>query len=251
MFQRLFVMAVFFALVQSPQQYRIPNSHSNQQNSIYLPLVVNRYPPLVDIVKLGGFDYWGYPGTTCEYGYVTSNSPTAVYSVTLSIDVSTIYCPPEEDCYPPSYYETIFATPSLEATLPDQLNPFSYCTMYYRYTAIFGDVKLAHASLTPMGERVIYPLTVIDYLKEGTGTDTTLIGSVRNDSGHRLEEARVMAINKNCYAKSAELDTRVLEPGDETDFIINNFYCQSMWDTYPLNLLGISAQGVGDTEITR
>jgi len=241
MLHRLLVIAVMLGFIQSLHPYQIPASSSNSQHTLYLPLVFSP-PPLVDVVELGTADWMGYPGEVCIFGYVTSNSPTAVYSVTLAVDV-TVYPYCYEDYCPP-YSETVFTEPVLEATVPEQLNPFSYCLMYAKTYYSFVGVRLAHASTTPQGDRIIYPLTVTDYLKEGTKWETTVTGTVRNDSGHRLNEARVVGIAGLCNAKEAVLDTRTLEPGDETYFIFHSFYCKPSSFIEPIEMLEISAQGV-------
>jgi hypothetical protein len=193
MLRRLLAMAVLLGFIQPLQPYQIPDSSSSSQYSLYLPLVVNLYPPPVDVVELGDVDWTGYPGYMCTYGYVTSIPSTAVYSITLAIDVKVHpYCIEPEVC--PPYSSTYYTEPELEATLPDQVNPYSFCLQYTKTYYSFGEVELAHASLTPPDNRVIYPLTITSVLKEGTEWETTVSGSVRNDSGHRLKEVRVVGI---------------------------------------------------------
>jgi hypothetical protein len=178
---RLLLLAALVGFVHAPRLSTIPPSNPNPAYNLYLPLAINVYP-LVDIVVDGVVDYIGYPGTICMFGHVIGDTPTTVYSVTLAIDVTVYpYCGPElyEDCLP--YSETHYAKPELEATLPDQINPFSYCLMYTKGYYSYSAVELASASLNPPNGRVSYPLTVTSLTKDGSEWDTIVYGTVKNN----------------------------------------------------------------------
>ncbi len=230
MFRSLISIAILFGFIRPPQPSIIPNTEHN----LYFPLSINNYP-FIELINLGHI-YTNYGHTTfedCAYGYTTALSPSAVYSATLAIDVM--------DYSLSTVYYTNFISPTLEATFLDQKNPLSHCIT----SSVFdlrrlGDVRMVSASLNPQIDRVIYPLTVTSWMKEDTEWETTVSGNVRNDSGHRLAEIRVVGIAGICQAYEAALGSTILEPSGETSFIFNNFYCCQP------EMVEISAQGVAD-----
>lgn len=252
MLRNLLIIAVLLGPIQAPHSYPNPPRNPYQEYNLYLPLVFNSYSislPLVEVVRLGVFDYIGYPGNICLFGYTTGNSPTAVYSVTVAIEViESGYCPPEEPSCPPPTTVTHYVEPMLRATLLDQKNPFSYCLMYGKNSYQYGDVVLASYSHNPLSGKVSYPLTVTSWTKQGTSWETTVTGIVRNDSGHRLVEIRVVGIAGLCSAKEADLGVTILDPGEETNFIFNQFYCPPQpVPVYSMStMVEISAQGVAE-----
>lgn len=238
------VLLGFILLSRSP---KIPASNPNLEYKLYLPVSINLYP-LVNVVKLGVVDWIGYPGYLCIYGYTSSIMSSAVYSVTLSVDVTNYpYCDPISDICPPPYSETHYLEPMLDATLPNQKNPFSYCLSYGKGGYRYGAVELTAASLIPPNGRVIYPLTVTSLIKEGSGWDTVVHGTVKNESGHHLTEVRVVGIPGLCSAREADLGNTMLDPGEDTSYIFYNFYCGWANPGGPLPaMLEISAQGVAE-----
>lgn len=247
MLRNLLIIAVLLGPIQAPHSYPNPPRNPDQEYNLYLPLAFNFNPHLVEVVKLGVYDYIGYPGEICLFGYTTGNSSTAVYSVTVAIEVFEYpYCPPLDPPCPPPTTVTHYVEPMLRATLLDQKNPFYYCLMYGKNSYRYGDVVLASYSLNPPSGKVSYPLTVTSWTKQGTSWETTVSGIVRNDSGHRLVEIRVVGIAGLCSAKEAELGVTILDPGEETNFIFNRFYCPpGSWQPMP-TMVKISAQGVAE-----
>jgi hypothetical protein len=243
MLRHLLAIAVILGLVQSAHPDPIPASDPSSPDNFYLPLVVKSSP--IEVVSLGQVDWMGYPGYVCLYGYVTSLTTTSYYSVTLAMDVTEYpYCDIEpEDCPPSS--STYFTQPELQGTLPGQVNPFEYCLMYAKNYFSINSVDLADFSPTPPDGRVVYPLTVTSQLKEGSEWETTVSGTLRNDSGRRLDDIRMVGIAGTCSIKHAALDATSLEAGEETAYLFERFYCG--WSnpyTPPVGMLELSAQGV-------
>jgi hypothetical protein len=139
----------------------------------------------------------------------------------------------------------------LDATLPDQKNPFyhcAHCTIGACEDKPKPDgVKLASASLIPPNGRVIYPLTVITWSRKVDEDGYDYIqGEVRNDSGHRLVDIRVVGILSEGlefweYNRcEAVLETTTLNPGKKTDFYLDyDYFCVR-------DVSEFSAQGVAD-----
>lgn len=113
-----------------------------------------------------------------------------------------------------------------------------------------GVVKLASARLNQPNGRVIYPLTVTSWTRKVTELgDTYIIGTVRNDSGHRLVDIRVVGIlieglkfiefdGSGPYFE-AVLESTTLNPGKKTDFRLDYYY--------PIvDVSEFSAQGVAE-----
>jgi hypothetical protein len=243
MLRYLLAMALILGLFQAAHPDPIQASDPNPPGNFYLPLVVKSSP--VEVVTLGQVDWIGYPGSVCLYGYVTSLSTTSYYSVTLALEVrETPYCGIEpEDC--PSYMTTHYTQPKLAGTLPGQVNPFEYCLTYSKNYFSFSGVELADFSTAPADGRVSYPLTITSLVKDGTEWETTVTGTLRNDSGHDLDEIRMVGIAGLCSIKYAVVGATSLAPGEETDYSFERFYCG--WSnpfTPPVEMLELSAQGV-------
>jgi hypothetical protein len=243
MLRHLLAIAVILGLIQSAHPDPIPASDLSSQDNFYLPLVVKSSP--IEVVSLGQVDWMGYPGYVCLYGYVTSLTATSYYSVTLAMDVTEYpYCGIEPEECPPSS-GTYFTQPELQGTLPGQVNPFEYCLMYAKDYYSFKSVDLADFSATPPDGRVRYPLTVTSQVKQGSEWETTVSGRVRNDSGQPLSEIRMVGLAGLCSIKQAKLAATSLEPGEETDYLFQRFYCSSPdYAPQPAEMLELSAQGV-------
>lgn len=211
-----------------PLPSKIPTTYLNTEYKLFLPLSINNYYQIAGMF-IRAYTYSpGYPAASCVYGYTAALVPSAVYSVTLSVDVVGY-----------SSYTDLIA-PALDATLPDQKNPFNYCVLSTHYDYSVGGVKLVSASLNPPNGRVSYPLTITSWMKEGTGWETTISGTLRNDSEYPLTGIRVVAFADVCLVKEADLLSTILQPGEETRFIIYNCLCLENRE------VEISAQGVAE-----
>ena len=186
--------------------------------SLFLPRVVK--PPLVlPFVTYRG-EAIGYPTTWWVYGYVSSPVSTPVYSVTVGIDVTYYpYCEPDP-CDP--YARTEIVNPAFPATLPGQINPFSWSLSLGKAYATVGQVKILSASLTAPGELANYPLTILNWQRQ----DKAVIGRARNNSAQNLVAARVVVVSDRCAWRDATLDRTSLQPDQETDFRLDFLYCE-------------------------
>jgi hypothetical protein len=159
-------------------------------------------------------DEWDYPLYYCISGYVRSPIDRPLYAVAVDIDFAFQSYPPEGPL-PPPYTEIIRVSPALTATLPGQINPFSYDLILGKTTAIIGEARPAAGSpKQPTGE-IYRPLTVV-----GWGyADGTLSGTVRNDSDRPLSRARVVVADlTGCSWREAELAATTIQPNQEAAF---------------------------------
>ena len=237
MLSRLLSMVVllgFFLPLQSPE---IPNT----EFKLYLPLSINTYP-YIEAFTLGNSNsYHVWIRNCCVWGYAIALTPSAVYSVTLAVDVIN------RNITGTDYISTDYISPMLQATLPDQKNPFYYCRSFLVTEPGYdlGGVKVAFGSPIPPSSRVIYPLTVTNWEKKFTESGTIISGTVRNDIGHRLVDIRVVGISSAglegiCWYSSeyeADIETTTLNPGEKADFTISQ--CTE-------GVTEISAQGVAE-----
>jgi hypothetical protein len=187
--------------------------------SAYLPFVARSWTAAELVVTANDSDI-GYPSYYWIYGYVRSPIDQPLYSVAVDIDVTTTsYWPPDE---PPSTGTgAIRVSPALSATLPGQVNPFSYVLTLGKASASIGEARAAAGTaIEPEGESY-HPLTIVDW----SHADATLSGIVRNDSGRTLRKARVVVAElAKCSWREAELATTTLQPGQETTFQRTFFY---------------------------
>jgi hypothetical protein len=189
---------------------------------IFLPIVV--MPPIVEHIVLSEGKSIGYPGYVWALGYINSVVPQPLYSV--SIEVKFLYypyCDPvdPDPCGEPFELSEI-VHPGFPATLPGQVNPFFWERMLTKDDAFFRQVKVLSASLKNESGKTYYPLTVLNWHRE----NKAVIGRVRNDSGKNLVDARVVVFSNQCYWKDATLIQTGLQPGQETDFLLD--YCEEV-----------------------
>jgi hypothetical protein len=105
--------------------------------------------------------------------------------------------------------------PALDATLPDQINPFRYDLLLGKASALIDEVRPLSASLGDPDGEVYYPLTVLNWEHK----DGILDGTVRNDSGLPLHRVRVVVAElSKCGWREADIADGVLQPGQETTF---------------------------------
>jgi hypothetical protein len=241
MLGRLLSIVVLLGFILPPQPPKITTANPNTEYKLYLPLSINTYP-YVEALTLGNTllsHIW--IRNCCVYGYTIALTPSAVYSVTLAVDVINTNVTGTD------YITTDYISPMLDATLPDQKNPFYYCRSFIVTEPghDLGGVKVVSSSLNPPSGRVIYPLTITNWEKKVTESGTTISGTVRNDSGHRLVDIRVVGISSAglegiCWYSSeyeAEVESTTLDPGEKADF--SNMYCTE-------GVSEISAQGVAE-----
>lgn len=176
-----------------------------------------KLPAKLEAVATAQGEYIGYPTDYYMYGYVRNLTSEPLYSVAVSIEV-TIW--PYIGPSPQTYLEIVQVTPALTATLPGQINPFSYNLLLGKATASIGSIKGVTASSWAGGD-VYYPLTILGSTYQGT----TLSGRVRNDSSHPLHHTRVVAAEPTkCGWREAVLAAETLQPGEETSFSISNYF---------------------------
>ena len=189
----------------------------------YLPLVQyippEPEPAIIEAVKTVQGEIEGYPTVYYAYGYVRNLTTEPLYDVVVSLDV-TIF--PYED--PPLKPDDIFQiSPELTATLPGQLNPFTFVLLLGKASASIGPIVGVTASPWQGGDAYT-ALTITAY----TYADSAVTGTVRNDTSLPLHHARVGGYEPNlCRWLEAKLDTDELLPGQETSFSIaySSSYC--------------------------
>ena len=82
-------------------------------------------------------------------------------------------------------------------------------------------MKIVFADLNNGSGETHYPLTVLSWQRE----NEAVVGRVRNDNGQTLRQARVVVLAPACAWQEASLTITELEPGQETDFRLDTFYC--------------------------
>jgi hypothetical protein len=181
----------------------------------YLPLM--QYPAIIEAVKTVQGVWGDYPTLYYVYGYVRNLTAEPLYSVSIDLEV-TIYYPEDPPLLP--YAEIVQVTPALTATLPGQINPFTYELWLGKASASIGPIVGVSARSWESGD-VYEPLTISGYTYEGSIVN----GTVRNDSSQPLHHARVGGVElARCQWREAVLGADTLLPGQETSFSMNN-YC--------------------------
>jgi len=189
----------------------------------YLPLVQNLPPEpdpaIIEAVKTVQGVIEGYPAVYYAYGYVRNLTTEPLFDVVVSLDV-TIF-PYEGPLLKP---DDIFQiTPELTATLPGQLNPFTFLLFLGKASASVGPIVGVTASPWEGGDAYA-ALTITSY----TYANSAVTGTVRNDTGYPLHHARVGGYEPSlCRWQEAKLGTDELLPGQETSFSIaySSSYC--------------------------
>jgi hypothetical protein len=222
MWRRLSVLILLVSAFSAPGEIALPLK-SQEEFYVYLPLAAKPSLPIEFVVTRRG-ESIGYPTHYYVYGYVRSTGTEPVYSVTLEVDVTIYpYSPPGEPPYPP-YTSAVPIVPALEATLPGQINPFSYSLLLGKSSASIGEVRATAATLTPPSEARFVPLTIVGWQTE----NTMITGTVRNDQGQTLRDARVVVVEPDrCAWRETALEVTILQPGQETAFQRNMYstYC--------------------------
>lgn len=180
----------------------------------YFPIV--KLPARLEAVTTASGEYSGYPTDYYLYGYVRNLTTEPFYAVAVNLEV-TIY--PYTGPAAQRGTEIVQVTPALSATLPGQVNPFSYNLLLGKATATVGPVRGVSGSTT--GSGMTYdPLTVLGSSYSGT----TLTGTVKNETGHPLYHSRVVAAEPlKCAWREAVLGAQTIPPGGETSFSIPNY----------------------------
>jgi len=211
------VLAVFLSMLiglygpGSGVVRKSPPSMPSDALIYYLPLI--HKAPLVEIVETARGESFGYPTNYYVYGYVRSLTGQALYSVEVDLRVTII------PYMGTPYTEIVHITPALTATLPDQINPFSYNLLLGKASASLGPILGATAEPWTGGV-VYYPLTITGWTYDGG----TVHGIARNDSESPLSNLHVVGAElAKCSWSEATLDTQTLLPQQETNFYIN-FY---------------------------
>ena len=191
-----------------------PSSEIAEGSSAYLPFVARSWTAAEVVVTANDWDDFGYPSYYWIYGYVRSPIDRPLYSVAVDIDVAIQSYPPEGPL-PPPVTNVIRVSPALTATLPGQINPFSFNLTLGKASASIGEARTAAGTaIEPRGE-TYHPLTVVAW----TYADAILSGTIRNDSGWPLHKARVVVAElAKCSWREAELAATTLQPGQETTF---------------------------------
>ena len=211
---------------QGKTQDFVPQAFSAE---IYLPILLKERQPasLIEaITTTQGYNISNLPPWYFTYGYVRNLTTVPLYDVSIHFEVTWHHYsgPPVTELYN--------VTPALTATLPGQLNPFYISLPEYQggYPSI-GPVVGISASPWVSGNPY-YPLTITDY----EHADSTVYGTVRNDSGKPLQHARVVGLlpepqlddivgYRSCGPREAALGTDILLRGQETSFTISYSGC--------------------------
>jgi CSLREA domain-containing protein len=185
---------------------------------IYLPVVRKPGFHVELVVTDSGFGP-GYPAVWWVYGHLNNLVSTPVYYATIGIEETFYpYCYPDP-CDP--YETTEIVYPAFPATLPGQINPFSWSVWLGKAYITVNQVRVISESLSGGEGSTYYPLTILNWWREGNA----VVGSIRNDSGEALVNARVVVVSDECAWKEAALSSTDLQPGEETDFRLDYFYC--------------------------
>src|SRR4030067_1544585 len=171
----------------------------------FLPIVAKPVPPVEPIETERG-EYFGYPSSWWVYGYVNSLVPAPVYSVIVGINVTYYpYCDPDP-CEPYQTTEPVY--PAFPVTLPGQKNPFAWSLLLGKASASVGQVNIVSWSLSGESGISYYPLTVVDWHREGKA----VLGRVRNDSVNDLVDGRAVVFSNVCDWEEPSLNTPPQRP---------------------------------------
>jgi hypothetical protein len=198
------------------------------ESAASFPVAAKASLPIEFAVTARG-ETFGYPTYYYVYGYVRSLATDPVYSVQLEVDVTFYpYTSPGEPSLS-SYTSAIPIFPALEATLPGQINPFSYSLTLGKASAAIGQVRAVAATLTSPSGATYVPLTVVDWHVE----DTNVLGVVRNDHDRALHNLRVVVVEPyRCEWREATLVDTTLQPGQETAFQRNLYTTLCFTDNF-------------------
>jgi len=196
---------------------------------VYLPILLKERQPgsfMEAVITTEGYEL-SFPNQYFAYGYVRNLTTEPLYDVFIHFEV-TWYCS-IDDLGNTGIFDV---TPALAATLPGQLNPFAISIFEIKncYPSI-GPIVGISANPWVSGEEY-FPLTITGY----DYVDSTVSGTVRNDSDKLLQHARVAALlpepqlgeyqgNRYCGPVEATLDTDTLLPGQENSFTIGYYNC--------------------------
>jgi len=177
----------------------------------YIPGQPNPQP--IEVVKTAQGEIEGYPTVYYAYGYVRNLTTEPFYDVVIDMEVTIC---PYDDPPPPCAAEVVQLTPALTATLPNQVNPFSYRLYLGKASASIGPI--IDVTYRPWSSGDHYAaLTILDY----TYTEPFVTGTLHNDSGYPLHAGRVVAFEPvNCGWREATLGVDTLMPGEETSFTV-------------------------------
>ena len=125
MWRRLSIIALALLALGAPLTARPATrpEPAEMRPAQYLPVVL-RSPIPVEVVETARGAIDGYPSHYFVYGYVRNLTSAPLYSVTLELEV-TMY-PYNPDGAQQPYLERVPLSTALPATLPGQINPFSY-----------------------------------------------------------------------------------------------------------------------------
>ena len=175
----------------------------------------------------------GYPSHYFVYGYVRNLTSTPLYSVTLELAVTMYPYDPEGD--PQPYIERVPLSTALPATLPGQINPFSYDLLLGKASAALGELRVVSANSSAVGGDRFYPLTMVALTRDGAN----LRSAVRNDSTqplHAVLAAVTELQNATCAWKRPSLQATTLQPGQTLTIQIDDFFLYCHGD--PVTVLG-------------
>jgi len=202
--------------ISSPINSVPPAAEAAEDTNLFLPLIFEEYPlPFEMVITL--WQNGQYPGNYSHlYGYVFDLNADPLYSVILEVDLVDIVCF-EPPCDDNSW--TVQFSPALPALLPGQVNPFAFSApCEAKFCDHIVAVRAVSASRTEPNGYVYYPLTVAGW----EHIDDTLLGTIRNDSTHSLQNLRLVAQElTKCTWREAEIAASELDPGKETTFTID------------------------------
>jgi hypothetical protein len=222
MWRRLFAVVLLLGALGAPSAAALPLQPA-EEHFAYLPVAARSPLPIAFTVTARG-ETVGYPAHYHVYGYVKSLIAEQVDTVVIEIDVTIYPYDPGNEGHATQHTEAVRISPALTATLPNQINPFSWDLYLGKASASIGEVRAVDARRTAPDGRFYRQLTIVDWATEGTN----VVGTVRNDHSLALHNARVVIVEPyRCGWSEATLDNTTLQPGQETAFQLNLYttYC--------------------------
>ena len=240
---RSLVLALFLVALLVPVSQAAQPGRTAATTSVYLPSLHS--PPPLRVENVSQFLSCD-PGrpykAPCTYwvsGVVRNITTTPLYSVVLRLDLDAEISSLEIPLEPEDVLYT--ARPVLGALFPDEPVAFSKS---YEVGAFAYFTNIAHIvvspgswSSAPPDGRSYHQLTVVEWAYADAETLTR--GTVRNDTGRRLHQVKVIVTGPGCAWVEADPVNAILDPGATLAFRAAN----NVWFCIPSRVI---TQGVAE-----